>query len=149
MAATQTVHVERDFSAPVERVFAYLSDHDNLGVLFAPLRVERIRDGEDGQPNGVGSARRLSLWGLLPLEETVVVAAPNQRIEYEITKGSPMRDHHGTMAFSSTPSGGSHLDYTIVFGSAVPGLAPLAAANARRSITKGLAKVEAATASAA
>lgn len=145
MAATQTVHVERDFSAPVETVFDHLATHENLAVLFAPARVERI-NGEDGQRNGVGSARRLSFWGLLPFVETVTVFAPNQRIEYEITKGTPMRDHHGTMAFSSTPSGGSHLDYTIVFGSAVPGLAAIVAATLKRSITRGLAKVDAATA---
>ena len=138
----QTVRVQKDLAAPPERVFAYLSENDNLGVLFAPARVEHIKDGDEGR-TGVGSVRKLSFWGFLPFEETVTESVPNQRIEYEITKGSPMRDHHGTMAFSPTGAGGTHLDYTITLDSAVPGLAPVVAAQLRRALTKGLAKVDA------
>ena len=140
----QTVRLQKDFTAPVERVFAYLSEHENLGILFAPARVKRIRDG-DTERNGAGSARRLSFWGLLPFEETVTALVPNERIEYEITKGSPMRDHHGTLEFTPTGAGGTHLDYTIVFDSAVPGLAAAVAANLRRSVAKGLARADAET----
>lgn len=140
----QTVHIQKDFTAPPERVFAYLSEHDNFGVLFAPARFEHLSDGESDR-GGVGSVRRISFWGLLPFEETVTVVAPNERIEYEITKGSPMRDHHGTLLFTPTGSGGTHLDYRISFDSAVPGLAAAVAAAVRRSITKGLVQVDAAT----
>ena len=142
MAATHTVHVTQDFSAPVEQVFAYLSEHENLNVLFAPARVERIKDGEGGERNGVGSERKLSFWGALPFVETVTAFSPNERIEYEITKGSPMRDHHGTLAFSSKADGGTHLDYTIEFGSAVPGLAAVVAMQLRRSVASGLRKAD-------
>ena len=144
MAATHTVHVTHDFSAPVEKVFNYLSEHENLNVLFAPARIERISDGEGGERNGVGSARRLSFWGALPFEETVTVFSPNERIEYEITKGGPMRDHHGALAFSGKADGGTHLDYTIKFGSAVPGLAAMVAMQLRRSVASGLRKADAA-----
>ena len=50
------VTVEQDFSAPVDRVFAHLSEHENLAEVFG-AKVERL---EDGQPerNGVGSRRR-------------------------------------------------------------------------------------------
>jgi hypothetical protein len=144
MAATHTVHVTQDFSAPVEKVFAYLAEHENLNVLFAPARVERIADGEDGERNGVGSARKLSFWGALPFVETVVGFEPGKQIDYEITKGSPMRDHHGTLAFSSRADGGTHLDYTIRFGAAVPGLAGMVAMQLRRSVASGLRKADAA-----
>ena len=140
----QTVHIQKDFAAPPERVFAYLSEHDNLGVLFAPARVEHVRDGER-ERSGLGSVRRISFWGLLPFEETVTDVAPNERIEYTITKGSPMRDHHGSLLFTATGSGGTHLDYRISFDSGVPGLAAAVAANLRRSIARGLARVDAAT----
>jgi len=139
----QTVRVQKDFSAPPERVFAYLSEHENLGVIFAPAKVKRIREG-DTEPNGVGSVRRLSFFGALPFEETITTVVPNERIEYEITKGTPMRDHHGTMELSPTGSGGTHLDYTITFDAAVPGLAAVVAATLRRNIAKGLSKVDAA-----
>jgi uncharacterized protein YndB with AHSA1/START domain len=134
------VHVEREFAQPVERVFAYLAEHENLGVIFKPLRVERERDGAT-ERNGVGSARRLSLFGLAPFVETVTAVVPNERIVYAITKGGPMRDHEGVMAFASTPAGGSRLDYRIRFGSPVPGLAAIVQRAVTRSITAGLAKL--------
>lgn len=133
------VHVTHDFSAPVERVFAYLAEHENLATLFG-TRVERVRDG-DVERNGVGSCRRLSFNGLLPFEETVTSFAPNERIVYRITKGSPMRDHEGTMAFSAN-GGGTRLDYRIRFGSAVPGLAALVARVLHGNIARGLRKLD-------
>jgi uncharacterized protein YndB with AHSA1/START domain len=134
------VHVVHDFSAPVERVFAYLAEHENLEALFG-TRIERVRDGET-ERNGAGSCRRLSFYGLLPFEETVTESVPNERIVYRITKGSPMRDHEGTMAFAPANGGGTRLDYRIRFGSAVPGLAPLVARVLDGNIARGLRKLD-------
>jgi uncharacterized protein YndB with AHSA1/START domain len=133
----QQVLVERDFEQPVDRLFAYLSEHENLGTIF-PMRVERVRDGDNGDRNGVGSVRRLSLNGLAPFEETVTAVQPNRLIEYRITKGSPMRGHRGQMEFSERNGGGSRLRYEIVFGAKIPGLDRVVAASLRRSIARGL-----------
>jgi len=137
--ARSHVHVAHDFGAPVERVFAYLAEHENLAALFG-TRVERVRDGA-AERNGVGSCRRLSFSGLLPFEETVTAYAPNERIAYRITKGTPLRDHEGTMAFAATADG-THLDYDIRFGSPVPGLAPLVARVLHGRIAAGLRKLD-------
>jgi uncharacterized protein YndB with AHSA1/START domain len=134
------VHVTHDFRAPVERVFAYLAEHENLATLFG-TRVERVRDGDTGR-NGVGSCRRLSFAGLLPFEETVTSFAPNERIVYRITKGTPMREHEGAMAFAPTDGGGTRLDYRIRFGSPVPGLAALVARVLHGNIARGLRKLD-------
>src|SRR3954465_9707169 len=101
----QQVLIERDFDHPVDRVFAYLSEHENLGVIF-PTRVERVRDGQNGERNGVGSVRRLAFPGLMPFGETVPDVEPNRRIEYRITKGTPLRGHRGEMLFSEREGGG-------------------------------------------
>ena len=138
----QQVLIERDFDQPVDRLFDYLSEHENLGVIF-PMRVERVRDGQNGARNGVGSVRRLSMRGLMPFEETVTSVEPNRRIEYRITKGTPLRGHRGEMLFSERDGGGSHLRYEIVFGAAVPGIDRVVAASLRRSIAKGLDTVAA------
>ncbi len=138
--ALSHVHVTHDFGAPVERVFAYLAEHENLAALFG-TRVERVRDGET-ERNGVGSCRRLSFNGLLPFEETVTAFAPNERIVYRITKGTPMRDHEGTMAFAATAGGGTRLDYRIRLGSPVPGLASLVARVLHGRIAAGLRKLD-------
>ena len=133
-----TVHETYDFDAPVERVYAWFSEHSNLKTLFG-IDVERIKEGET-DPNGVGSVRKLSLKGIMPFEETVTEAIPNERIEYRVTKGTPLRDHLGVMVFSSTGDGRSHVDYTITFDAAVPGLDKAVAAGLSRSIRRGFPK---------
>jgi uncharacterized protein YndB with AHSA1/START domain len=133
----QQVLVERDFDQPPDRLFDFLSEHENLGDLFG-MRVERVRDGENGERNGVGSVRKLSFSGLLPVEETITASDPNKRIEYKITKGSPLKGHRGEMLFSERPGGGTHLRYEIEFGGKFPGADRIVARGLRRSIPKGL-----------
>jgi uncharacterized protein YndB with AHSA1/START domain len=135
----QHVHVMQDFDAPVERTFAYLAEHENLGPLFG-VKIERLRDGET-ERNGAGSCRKMSFQGLLPFEETVTEVVPNERIVYRVTKGTPLRGHEGTMAFVRTSSGGTHLDYRIHFGSSVPGLAAIVAGVLTQRISAGLRKL--------
>jgi uncharacterized protein YndB with AHSA1/START domain len=136
----QRVEIDRDFDLPVGRVFAYLSEHENLGPLFG-ARVSRVRDG-DTVRNGVGSVRRLRIGPLPSFEETVTDYVADQRIDYRITRGSPLRDHHGTMSFRAN-GGGTHLHYVVEFDSALPGVARTVAASLNRSITRGLDKVAA------
>jgi hypothetical protein len=102
--------------------------------------VARVRDG-DTERNGVGSVRQLRIGLLPPFEETVTEAVPNERIEYYISKGSPLRNHHGTMRFSSTGTG-SHLNYVIEFGAVVPGLDRIVKPVLEGSIRKGLKSVD-------
>jgi uncharacterized protein YndB with AHSA1/START domain len=134
------VDVTRDFALPVERLYAYLSEHENLGPLFG-ARIERVRDGDTSR-NGEGSVRRLRVPPLPAFEETVTRAVPDELVEYRITKGpTPLRDHRGVMRFSSTP-GGSRLHYVIEFGAVLPLLDRVLAAVLERNVRKGLAQVE-------
>ena len=133
-----TVHETYDFNVPVERLFAHFSEHENLSPMLG-LKVTRIKEG-DTDPNGVGSVRKLSAGGLMPFEETVTLVVPNERIEYRVTKGTPLKDHLGVMVFSSTGEGTSHLDYTITLDTAVPGLDKLIAGGIGRSLRRGFPK---------
>ena len=138
----ETVHVEHEFRVPVERVFNHLAEHENLAELFG-MRVERVADGEH-QRNGVGSVRRLSLNGIAPFEETVTAYREHQLIEYEITKGTPLNEHHGAMRFSRRESGhASHLEYEIRLGSDIPGVAKVVARVLTKRISRGLARLDA------
>ncbi len=134
------VHVEHDFDKPPARIFSYLAEHENLAEVFG-AKVTRLRDGEDGERNGVGSVRRLQIGPLPPFEETVTEFVPSQRIVYRITKGSPLRGHVGVMDFAPTAAGTSFV-YDIRLASPIPGLAMLVRAALTRSITRSLAKVE-------
>jgi uncharacterized protein YndB with AHSA1/START domain len=134
----QRVEFDRDFDLPVGRVFAYLAEHENLGPLFG-ASVTRVRDGETSR-NGEGSVRRLRIAVLPTFDETVTVYVPDERIEYRITRGSPLRGHHGSMVFR--PGGdGCHLNYVVSFGAVVPGVDRVVAAALRHSIGQGLDKV--------
>jgi uncharacterized protein YndB with AHSA1/START domain len=138
----QHVIVERDFSLPPERVFAYLAEHENLGPLFG-AKIKRLRDGTDGERNGVGSVRQLKVGPLPPFEETVTEVVPNELIRYRITRGSPLRGHEGEMKFSSNGEG-THLRYEISFGAVVPGLDRVIAVGLKRNVTNGLQQVDSA-----
>jgi uncharacterized protein YndB with AHSA1/START domain len=139
-ARAHHVHVVHDFAKPPERIFAYLAEHENLADVFG-AEITRLRDGEDGERNGVGSVRQLRIGALPPFEETVTEFVPAERIVYRITKGSPLRGHVGVMSFSPA-SGGTHFVYDIRLASPVPGLALIVRAALTRSITQGLAAVE-------
>ncbi|HXP38369.1 MAG TPA: SRPBCC family protein [Solirubrobacteraceae bacterium] len=134
------VQIEHEFAKPPERIFAYLSEHENLAEVFG-AKVTRLRDGED-QRNGVGSVRKLQIGPLPPFEETVTEFVVPERIVYKITKGSPLRGHLGVMTFAATPSGGTRFVYDIRIASPIPGLAPLVRAALTRSITQALPGVE-------
>ena len=120
--AQQKVVVVREFSRPVEAIFAELADHNNLKKVFG-IPVKRIQDGQ-GDVNGVGSTRRMGLFHPLAVDETVVAVSPNSSIDYVISKGGyPIRNHHGRLDFSATGKG-SRVQWVIEFDS-LPGVGPV------------------------
>ena len=52
MPSTERVRIVHDFEKSVERVFAFLVEHENFGKIFAPAKISRFRDGTDGTRNG-------------------------------------------------------------------------------------------------
>ena len=134
------VHVEHRFDKPPERIFAVLAEHENLERLFG-AKVTRLRDGEAGERNGVGSVRELRMGVLPPFEETVTEFIPGERIVYRITRGSPMRGHVGIMTFAPA-GGGTRFAYDIRLSSAVPGLALAVRKALTRSIVRALPAIE-------
>lgn len=132
------IEIVQDFALPVERVFAYLAEHENLGPLFG-ARVERLRDGHETR-NGVGSVRRLKVTPLPSFEETVTGFEVGEYVEYRITKGSPLKDHVATMRFARRGSGCT-LTYIIAFRA--PRLVEgVVAAGLERNIRAGLVTVD-------
>lgn len=110
--AKNIIQMNVAFNAPVETVFAELSDHEKMGKVLG-AKVKRIKEGKNST-NGVGSIRRLTPVPLADFEETVTGFEPNKLIEYTVTKGSPIKNHLGRMVFSEA-NGKTHLHYTIQF----------------------------------
>lgn len=138
--AKQLIDLNADFDAPVETLFAYLSEHENLAALFAPASVTRLNDGDDSR-NGVGSKRRIKIPLSPAIEETNTVVIDNEHIEYRVTNKTPIKNHLGIMRFSSTANG-SHLHYTIEFESRIPFAGPGIKLLLGHAIKKGFKKVK-------
>ena len=137
----QRVHVTQEFPQPVEQVFGYLSEHENLATVFG-AKVERLNDGTDGTRNGVGSARAMRVGPMPAFVETNVEVVPNELIRYRITRGGILRNHEGVLRFSSV-AGGSLLDWTITFDGKVPGTGALVKAALTRSMSRALKQLAA------
>jgi uncharacterized protein YndB with AHSA1/START domain len=137
----QTVHVTQDFPQPVEQVFAYLAEHENLAPVFG-TKIRRINDGTDGSRNGTGSAREMRVGPLPPFVETNVEVAPNELIRYRITKGGILKDHEGVLRFTSRGDG-SHLDWTITFDGKAPGIGPFVKSKLTRDVSRAMHKLAA------
>lgn len=120
------VRFSEHFDAPPAQVFPYFAQHETFGAMAGgPLAaqikfIRRIKSGVDAkQPDGVGSVRRIG-YGPIAFEETVRVSTPGKRIEYFISRGSPLKNHEGVIEFS--PEGkGTRVDYVISFEPKVPG----------------------------
>jgi uncharacterized protein YndB with AHSA1/START domain len=116
--AQQTVRFEQFFAAPRERVFAWFADHEKFGMIW-PGRTRRIQASADAaNANGLGSVREIRSAGLA-FEETITAFEPPGRIEYRITRGSPLKNHLGRLLFADE-AGGTKLNYTIEFDPKIP-----------------------------
>lgn len=137
----ESIFIQQTFEAPCEEVFAQVCDHANFGRLTG-ADIRRIRDAEGDDPNGVGSVRQIRSFPVPAFEETVLVYEPGKRMEYTVSRGSPIHKHRGTLLF--LPAGeGCRLDYTIVFEPrlGVPGLGKVLKLAIRRPIEAGLRKL--------
>jgi uncharacterized protein YndB with AHSA1/START domain len=137
----QRIDLTQEFAAPVSRVFAHLSEHENLEAVFAPAKIKRIKNGLNAR-NGVGSVRELRILVGPPFQETVTAFKDNELIEYRITQGSPLKNHLGVMRFSPTAQGGTRLDYTITFEGKFPLVAEVIRPPLESAIRRGLRKLK-------
>lgn len=107
------IKIIHKFNAPVEAVFKILTNHEAFGRLIK-AKIKRVKDSPDKNKNGLGSVRRIQAFPAIFFEETVISFQPNKLMEYQITKGSPVKNHKGRMKFTED-NGKTILDYTIDF----------------------------------
>lgn len=113
------IKMYQEFNAPIEKVFEAFGDHANMGKILGQ-KITRIVDSKDpSNINGVGSVRRIHI-PVFGFEETIRKSEKPNRIEYQISKGSPLSHHYGTMIFKTLPNGKTSMDYTIELGSKLP-----------------------------
>ncbi len=133
----QRLHLQHRFASSPEQVFAFFADHSQFGRIW-PGQTLRVRDG-DSEPNGLASVRQIRLLlGLIRFEETVVAFERPRLIEYTISRGSPLKNHYGRIAFLPEDAG-CLLDYHIEFEGRFPLIAGIVARNLQRDFVSGLA----------
>jgi len=116
--ARQHIEIRQTFNASVEKVFPVLTDHESFGDLLGE-NIKRVVDSPDENKNGVGSVRRIRSFPVPAFEETVVTFVPNELMEYVVSKGSPIKNHRGRMAFTGAAKE-TRLFYTIDFDPKLP-----------------------------
>lgn len=136
----QYIEIKEEFPFSVDKLYAYLEVHENLGNLFSPMKVKTVLEGKS-EKYGIGSVRRMQIAFEPPMEETITDCKRNERIEYKITKGSPLQNHYGVMKFAAAPNGSS-LHYTIEFDSSIPFVAAIVKFGLEYGIKKGLKKLK-------
>ena len=133
---SSTVDASIVIRAPIEQVFATLSDHEGMatwpGVKSSTVVIE-------GTPrNGLGAVRRISAGGVT-LDEKVVRWDPPSGYDYKIIKGLPVR-HLGTVSLTETPAG-VRVGWHIKLSSAIPFLARIIAFQLQKGLPGALRHV--------
>ncbi|MGS2719596.1 SRPBCC family protein [Paraglaciecola aestuariivivens] len=107
------IKIEQYFDKPIEQVFADLSDHKTLGQILG-FNITRIKDSKEDNKNALGSERRVAIFPTPAFVETITAFKANQYIAYQVTQGSPIKNHKGELFFSRKGAQ-THLLYTIEF----------------------------------
>lgn len=127
---------QRRFDAPIEAVFAALTDHEGMSDWPGLKRVRLIREGQPR--NGLGAIRQVEVMGLR-LDEEVVRWEPPRAFDYRIIKGLPV-EHLGTVELVDHGSF-TELTWRVRLFSWVPFLASLVLARLRAGLPIALAHV--------
>ncbi len=100
----ETIAVERTVPAPIDAVFAWMSDASNYTESRWVVRERLIQPGE-GAPYGLGAVRRLTwLFGLF--RERVTEYHPPNEFHYIVERSvPPVRHEGGRLVFTETPEG--------------------------------------------
>jgi len=134
--------LHEEISAPIDRVFDALADHDTMGSwLDANIRRTKNSEVKAEGPNGTGSIRTIKMFGLVEFDETVVVFKKPNTIEYKITRGSPLRNHHGRINLIEK-NGKTEVTWDIRFDMAIPFTGALMAWLLKTSVGGGLRKLK-------
>lgn len=139
----QHIKIIQLFNAPVDAIFSLLTDHEAFGKVIN-AKIKRVVDSQGENKNGLGSVRRINAFPTLAFEETVIEFEPNQLMAYAVSKGSPIKNHQGRMAFSHD-QGKTRLIYTIDFEPKRPFLffGPLIKTAIEKSMRNGLKRLSA------
>jgi uncharacterized protein YndB with AHSA1/START domain len=104
-------------AAPRNRVWEILADHEGMTEWF-PAREVILRRRGAPDPNGVGAVRVARLLGFA-VEEWITAFKPEERMEYGLTAGAPVRDHRAEVVLS-TVDGETRVTWSVALRPKIP-----------------------------
>lgn len=125
MARTHDCRFTRRIEAPVEVVWAVLTDHARYRDWTAVPHSRLVTAGAGDDPNGVDAVRFLGV-GPIGAKEQVLVSEPPSHLAYTVVSGLPVRDYRAD-AHLEDAAGTTELVYTGSFRPIVPGTGPVLA----------------------
>ncbi|UCE87219.1 MAG: SRPBCC family protein [Deltaproteobacteria bacterium] len=129
------VEVEASYRVPPAVVWSRIADHEGLAD-WLPLReaVRRRRGFPD--PNGVGAVRTLRGGGLV-VEEEITDFKPEERLEYALLAGAPLREARGEVVLTRDGES-TRVRWVVRFRPALPGTGWVVSALLARILERGL-----------
>lgn len=98
-----TQYVEETvFEAPRDIVYEVFADRERSGE-YLPFTTELTREGHT-ERQGVGAVHRIGV-GPVAVHEEIIDLVTDERIQYRVVRGLPVRTHVGTITFADHPSG--------------------------------------------
>lgn len=129
------IELHRRIDAPPDQVWALVAHHEGMKKWAAVREVIRRRPGSV-DPDGEGAVRTIRASGLV-VDERITVFKPNERLEYELVEGAPVRDHAGEVVLA--PDGaGTRVTWRVRFRARVPGTGWLLERMLRRGLSRSL-----------
>lgn len=114
----KTILVRRTIPAPIDEVFARLSDHAGY-TAFRGIREARLLTAGNTNPNGLGAVRRIGL-GTVWFEEEITAFEPPYRMDYKILRSRPPIEHElGSIRLQETEQG-TEVTWTSTFRIRIP-----------------------------
>ncbi|MFC4374465.1 SRPBCC family protein [Nocardia halotolerans] len=113
--------VETVIDAPRDIVYRLFTEREAVSP-HLPIQVKLVRPGD--ATTGVG-AQHLFGFGKVGVTEEITALVPNERMEYKIVKGAPVKRHIGIVTFADTAEGGTRVVYAMESQPSLPAPAPV------------------------
>lgn len=111
--------VTKTVSAPIDRVWALLADHEGMSGWAPGLSVRLTSTGSPDR-NGLGAVRRISPPGPVPaIVEEITGFEPGRRLSYRAISGVPLKNYTGDVRLSETLAG-TAISYTVGADQRIP-----------------------------
>ncbi|MCX0274526.1 SRPBCC family protein [Nocardia zapadnayensis] len=108
--------VDTVIAAPRATVYRLFADRESIDPFLA-VNVTLVTPGTT-EREGVGARHKIGI-GPVGVVEEITALVPNERMEYKIVKGAPVKSHIGVITFADADNG-TRVTYTMTSDPSLP-----------------------------